>query len=353
MNNNILSAGDWVEVRSKEEILRTLDERGQIDGLPFMPQMFQYCGSRLQVSKRSHKTCDTVNDYKGRKMSSAVHLDGIRCDGKAYGGCQALCLIYWKECWLKSVDGTESPSPASRGCTEAAVQAGTRSSDGDATEGPTYVCQATQVPAATLPLPWWDMRQYVEDFTSGNASFWRIVKGFTYMGYRGLINSGIGLGRPLRGIYDAFQKVTGGIPYPRRQGTVPKGTKTPAGVLNLRVGEMVRVKSYGEILSTLDDANKNRGLYFDAEMVPFCGKTYRVLECVTKIVNEKTGRIQQFKNPCIILEGVACESRYSECRLFCPRAIYSYWREIWLERIPTNFPQADVSYREEAVSAQS
>ena len=39
-----LCAGDWVEVRSKAEILSTLDENGRLEGLPFMPQMFQYCG---------------------------------------------------------------------------------------------------------------------------------------------------------------------------------------------------------------------------------------------------------------------------------------------------------------------
>jgi hypothetical protein len=37
-------AGDWVEVRSKEEILRTLDA-GPVDDLPFMPQMFRYSGA--------------------------------------------------------------------------------------------------------------------------------------------------------------------------------------------------------------------------------------------------------------------------------------------------------------------
>jgi hypothetical protein len=346
MSHNSLSAGDWVEVLSKEEILKTLDERGQLEGMPFMPQMFEYCGKRLQVFKRSHKTCDTVNDYKGRRMKGAVHLEGIRCDGRAYGGCQALCLIFWKESWLRKVDGVRGPipiEPASVGkagsCTEAGVFAGTQSRASEGSDGPTYVCQATQVPAATVPLPWWEMSQYLEDYTSGNASLWRIAKGFLFMGYRGLINAGIGLGKPLRWFYDRVQSLWGGIPYPRRQGTVPHGTKTPTGVLNLRVGEMVRVRTYNEILATLDETNRNRGLYFDAEMVPFCGKTYRVLECVTMIVHEKTGKMQHFKNPCIILEGVACESRYSECRLFCPRAIYSYWREIWLERIPVDNPE--------------
>jgi len=134
-------------------------------------------------------------------------------------------------------------------------------------------------------------------------------------------------------LYDALQRLWGGVPYPRRWGKIPVGAKTPSANLNLQPGEWVRVKSYPEILATLDGNNKNRGLIFDAEMVPYCGRTFRVLKRVKRILNEKTGRMTEFKNPCIILEGVVCESRYSQCRLFCPRSIYSYWREIWLERV--------------------
>jgi hypothetical protein len=39
------------------------------------------------------------------------------------------------------------------------------------------------------------------------------------------------------------------------------------------------------------------------------------------------------KNPCVILEDVFCQGRYSHCRMFCAREIFSYWREIWLERV--------------------
>jgi hypothetical protein len=81
---------------------------------------------------------------------------------------------------------------------------------------------------------------------------------------------------------------------------------------------------------------------FDAEMVPYCGRTYRVLRRVTKIVNEKTGELQELKNPCIILDGVVCQSRYSECRLFCPRSIYSYWREVWLEKVSGANPRKEM-----------
>ena len=59
-------AGSWVGVRSKAEILRSLDRNGRLEKLPFMPEMFEYCGQRFRVYKRAHKTCDTVNPSAGR-----------------------------------------------------------------------------------------------------------------------------------------------------------------------------------------------------------------------------------------------------------------------------------------------
>src|SRR5688572_27913060 len=106
-------AGDLIEVRTREEILSTLDKNGRLEGLPFMPQMFQYCGQRFSVYKRAHKTCDTVNPIASRRLHDGIHLN-VRCDGKAYGGCQAACLIFWKAAWLKPVDASEElrdPSP--------------------------------------------------------------------------------------------------------------------------------------------------------------------------------------------------------------------------------------------------
>ena len=135
------------------------------------------------------------------------------------------------------------------------------------------------------------------------------------------------------GWYDKVQALREGIPFPRKRGTIIAGGQTPTCALNLQPGELVRVKSHEEILKTLNVDNKNRGLYFDAESVPFCGKTYRVLKRVCKIVDEKTGKLIKLKNESIMLEDVYCRARYSRCRMFCPRSIYSYWREIWLERV--------------------
>jgi hypothetical protein len=370
MNENLnLRAGEWVEIRSKYEILSTLDKQSQFDGLPFMPEMFAFCGMRLRVYKRAHKTCDTVFPVRSRRMANAVHLE-TRCDGQAHGGCQANCLIFWKEIWLKRLDNASkgrAPTSYKRqvipngikstgGCTEADVLAATREQADPPVSEPVYRCQATRIPYATTDLRWWDIRQYLEDYSSGNAGIVRILSGVVYMSYYSvhyiLKKAGVGLDKIMPWFYNKFRPLWRGTPFPRRTGRIPVGRPTPSRTLNLQPGELVRVRSHEEILQTLNTESKNRGLYFDQEMVPFCGKTYRVLQRVGKIINEQTGKMQDMKTPCIMLESVFCQSRYSRCRLFCPRSIPAYWREIWLERVSES-TRGYASHHIEATSSPS
>ena len=354
-----LGPGDWVEVRSKEEILQKLDGNGQLDGMPFMPEMFKFCGKTFQVYKRAHKTCDTVFPVRGRRVHRAVHL-ATRCDGQAHGGCQAGCLIFWKEAWLKRVTRDASngfaksdapfnsaPDMKSIGCTESDVWAAAQKCELQS-QVPTYMCQATQLPYATTRLEWWDIRQYVEDYQSRNVSLRRIFSGLVYSIYFNLSQAGIGVGPAMRWFYNSVRWLWRGSKFPRSQGTILAGEPTPNATLNLQVGELVRVKPHEEILRSLDTDNRNRGLAFDAEMVPYCGGAYRVLKRVARIIDERTGRMLEMKAPCIILDGVFCQSRYSGCRMFCPRSIYSYWREVWLERV-----EAGLAYSMETKSETS
>jgi hypothetical protein len=132
-----LHVDDWVEVRSKEEILATLDKNGRLDDMPFMPPMFKYCGQRFRVFKSVRKTCDTITgEYFGRRLDDGGHLN-LRCDGQAYGGCQAGCLMFWKTAWLKPANGPvpvqhvltgtqplRESAPSQSSCTEADVVRG-------------------------------------------------------------------------------------------------------------------------------------------------------------------------------------------------------------------------------------
>lgn len=321
-----LQAGDLVEVRSADEIRRTLDSRGELDALPFMPEMVAYCGTQFRVYRRADKTCDTIQSYQSRRMRDTVHLDGLRCDGSKHDGCQAACLVFWKEAWLKRVregDGADASVLRPAGSVEQGEQAcerhafeerlcaATRTSDG---AGIRYSCQATELVRASDPLQWWDVRQYVREVTSRNVSIFRLLRGGAFALYSMI-----------------RRRVTRNGLYPYHGGVQ---TRTPTERLNLQPGELVQVRSRKEIYATLDEARKNRGLTYDPEMWRFSGKVFRVLRRVDRIINDKTGRMISIPNPCVILEGAVCWGECSRNRMFCPRSIYPYWREIWLRRVP-------------------
>ena len=347
MRKRKLRVGDWIEVRSKEDILKTLDRNGRLDGMPFMPEMFRFCGKKFQVLKRAHKTCDYSGPVpRARRVVGTVHL-ATRCDGDSHDGCQAGCLIYWKDAWLKPLEQVDTDAavanairedtsgvmPSDR-CRESDVDACTHGVDPESGERK-YVCQATEVPRATTPLAWWDLRQYVEDYLSGNVDIRRLLTSLVYATYYNLSQSGIGIGAPMRWLYEKSRPLWGGSRWPKTVGVIPEGQPTPTKTLGLEPGELVRVKSHDEILATVTVGNMNRGMYWDAELVPYCGGAYRVLKRVTRIIEEKNGKMLEMKTPCIVLDSVVCQARYTSGRMLCPKSMYPYWREIWLERIET------------------
>jgi len=337
-----LKAGDVVEVRTSAEILETLDENACVEGLPFMPEMIPFIGRQFTVSKRAHKTCDTVHQTGGRKLRDCVHLEDLRCDGSGHDGCKATCFLFWKTEWLELVsDGREQGSDLtnknddSLAALNSLACAATQESKKSAEDETVYRCQATALYDASNKLRWYDLRQYAEDWSSGNTNISQMLRVWFFQGLQKLMGVGLGYGVWER-LYNKLQRRVGGYNNPFRAGTVSDGVETPAITLNLEPGERVRVRSHEEILATLDRDNKNRGMRFDPEMVPYCGKAFTVQRRVDKIIHETTGSMIGIKTASVILDGVVCRSEMSQCRLFCPRAIPSYWREIWLERIDSD-----------------
>jgi len=337
-----LKAGEWVEVRSESEILSTLDHNGQLEGMPFMPEMLRFCGRRFQILTRAHKTCDGIA-RRSRRLAGAVHLD-TRCSGEAHGGCQASCLLFWKEAWLRPVEQSANAlcETAERGEGSGPefprndLLANVYYQQGDSIR---YVCQATQIRTATTSLHYWDLRQYFEDFESGNVGLWRLTCGCASALCMAISRAWKGFELPVRWLFDHFHSLWNGNPYPYRTGIIPQGQRTPVSTLNLQRGELVRVRSLAEIEQTLDTAGKNRGLYFDPEMAPYANGTFRVLNRVGRIISEETGRMLEFRTPGILLESVVCQGRYSTCRMFCPKRSYAIWHEAWLDRVNLNQDQ--------------
>ncbi len=328
-----LRAGEWVEVRRTEEILATLDKKGCLDNLPFMPEMLQYCGRQYRVYKRADKICDTITDGKkcSRGMQRTVFLENLRCDGDAHGGCDATCLLFWKEAWLKRVDMVNTPQGTSgkpgndemsgregiAKCTVKDLREAAGPASGTDGQSQVYRCQATELQRATTPLPWWDVRQYWRDLASGNVGMAELARVLS----TGMLNY-------LHGKWKGSRR------YPYMDTRLLLDSKTPHEIQDLQPGDIVRVKNIEEILKTLNRDWKNRGLYYDetGEMLKYCNKKFKVLKRVRKIINERTGEMTSLKNDNVILEGVVCCGHYSPNRLLCPRSIPPFWREIWLEK---------------------
>src|SRR5579859_3133398 len=100
--NSRLSAGDLVAVRTACEILKTLDQNGTLDGLPFMPEMLEFCGKRFRVLNRVvQATVDGAflaghNESFVREFrnNDVVILKSARCSGAEHDGCQRGCSIF-------------------------------------------------------------------------------------------------------------------------------------------------------------------------------------------------------------------------------------------------------------------
>ena len=310
-----LRAGDLVEVRSAAEILQTLDADGALDGLPFMPEMPDFCGRRFRVAARAEKTCVEVSpgryDIREFQNNDVVFLESLRCTGAHHGGCQRACLLFWKTAWLRQVDAFgdgDSLNPQLHDKTKARLKTQTET-------GP-YVCQSSQLQAATQPM---SIRRKV-------FKCWRDVR----TGTRGPLEM---LGLLARTIYSK-------IAFRYFWDRIPKGPnkRTPTKALDLQPGEWVEVKTLEEIVATLDAKGKNRGLQVDNLMAPWCGRRYQVRHRLDRMIMETSGELRDVHNS-VILEGTECR-----CYLVlggCARRELCYWREIWLKRLSDRPDDAD------------
>ena len=296
-----LRAGDWVQVRNLSEIIATLDSEGKLDSLPFMPEMIQFCGKQFMVAKRVEKTCIAHTQVK---MSNAVHLTGLRCDGSAHDECQSGCLLFWREDWLKLVS-TLSNHAAPRirnGDSGVENKLHTRAAarDGDTT----YVCQATELEKASKgPLKIWNLGQYYREIRSRNVG-WCEVKHLCHW-----------LSAWFQWRVFRFTSNTQTTPIVEKQAIL--------------AGDLVKIRPKEEIMGSLTKYGKHLGLAFRAEMLTFCGKRYRVLKRVEHMIDEETGKMKILKNNCLVLDSVVCRGN---CTL-CPRANFHFWRDEWLEKI--------------------
>ena len=98
-----LKIGEWVQIKSKEQILATLDDKGRCRGLGMMPEMWPLCGRVARVLKPVQRivieTPDGADVQETRSMKHTVLLEGLTCDGVRLR-CDRTCFFFWREDWL-------------------------------------------------------------------------------------------------------------------------------------------------------------------------------------------------------------------------------------------------------------
>jgi len=99
----INKTGEWVRVRSLNEIEATFKYGNQVEGCAFMPEMAKYCGTKHRVLKHMKRFVDE-RDLKVKEANDIVLLDGVMCHGMAeFGSCDRSCFYLWKKEWIEEV----------------------------------------------------------------------------------------------------------------------------------------------------------------------------------------------------------------------------------------------------------
>lgn len=127
---------------------------------------------------------------------------------------------------------------------------------------------------ATTPIRWWDVRHYAKDIATRNVRVRDFVRHATTRAVIAALQSVIRLNWRGRRYPQ----------YPMIRGDAAE--QTPSEVLNLKPGELVQARSKNEIMRTINAEQKNRELWYDEEMLPYCNKVHRVPASVERVIDE-------------------------------------------------------------------
>lgn len=296
--------GDVVRVRPLVDIQRTLAADNTLDGLPFMPEMENCCGRQFRVHRRVDKINDMRHKTGLRRMRDAVTLVAVRCGGTAHDGCQAECQVLWKDEWLERVSGHDFERPGVIGLGDPRPSS-LRAADGS------YFCQMTRLWESSSPMSRMDWRQDLRPLLKGNVGFiaW--------------------LALMLTRAFNIFQEWRGGVGFPYMP-MKAEGLPVPASPgIPYAPGTSLAVRSRQEIAQTLVN-NRTRGLWFDKDMIRFCGTTSVVEKRVERVIHEATGQMVTMKTPSVILRDVFATGEFLR---LCPQHEHIFWREAWLSPV--------------------
>ena len=303
-----LVVGDLVEIKPWAEIRSTLDERGCLEQLPFMPEMFNMCGQRAYVFRCAHRLFDYRKTRRMRHMEGAVLLVGAVCNGANHGVCEAACHTIWKSAWLRRVERNDA-------ATGAWVSSDRSDPTRDATflqfgtKAPSYACQLTELHAASQPIGNWSAANFLRPLIAGNVAPAAFIVGW------------------LTHIFNDLQHRRQGVSFPAFE--VASQEVGRLEDTRFQAGDQVVVRSSAEIRATLNDQFEHRGMGFEPDMLKHCGRRCCVQAEVKRLIDIVTGEMRTMKTPAYILRDIHFSG---ERQLFNAQYEPLFWRGVWMRR---------------------
>jgi hypothetical protein len=177
------------------------------------------------------------------------------------------------------------------------------------TQAPHYVCQMTQLQAASRPIGNWSVINFLRPVIAGNVTLAAFVVGW------------------LTHLFNELQHQRGGVSFPAFEPALRDGPANDESPLI--AGDHVVGRPSREIRATLNDRMLHRGLWFEPDMLKHCGHRYPVESEVRKLIDIVTGEMRTMKTPAYVLRNVYFSG---ERQLFNAQCEPLFWRGAWLRR---------------------
>lgn len=121
----------------------------------------------------------------------------------------------------------------------------------------------------------------------------------------------------------------------------------------LSPGDWVRVKSRAEIESMESPIEEGGPLVFIVSpMSRYCGRTLRVARVLKHYYDEIRMGLETVDNA-VLLEGAVCDSSQLGGAKRCDRGCFHFWKESWLERVPSPVTNGAVLSEEPVTASEA
>ena len=99
-----LQPGELVRIKSREEIMATLDADLLNRGMGFDSEMSRFCGRTARVKARANRCVDEKSGRMLIMKNPCIILEDIVCEGAFSANCPREFVCWWREIWLERVE---------------------------------------------------------------------------------------------------------------------------------------------------------------------------------------------------------------------------------------------------------